>query len=157
CSRAVRRSSGSAIGAGHCARRPAPSSGPRWPPPARLHAPLTCPPRRHPPPRAVAPPPGPPPAAANLPASSTPALVAQGIEHRPPEPCAQVRILPRAHQIALLPQRGEHTAHLESLVPRSEAAPDAATVAAFMRCLPSVHRAFRFVRVGGGQRGFITT
>ena len=25
-----------------------------------------------------------------------PALVAQGIEHRPPEPCAQVRILPRA-------------------------------------------------------------
>src|SRR5690606_30931989 len=27
---------------------------------------------------------------------STPALVAQGIEHRPPEPCAQVRILPRA-------------------------------------------------------------
>ena len=26
-----------------------------------------------------------------------PALVAQGIEHRPPEPCAQVRILPRAH------------------------------------------------------------
>ena len=26
----------------------------------------------------------------------TPALVAQGIEHRPPEPCAQVRILPRA-------------------------------------------------------------
>src|SRR5712692_6750372 len=28
---------------------------------------------------------------------ATPALVAQGIEHRPPEPCAQVRILPRAH------------------------------------------------------------
>ena len=28
--------------------------------------------------------------------SPTPALVAQGIEHRPPEPCAQVRILPRA-------------------------------------------------------------
>ena len=28
--------------------------------------------------------------------SGTPALVAQGIEHRPPEPCAQVRILPRA-------------------------------------------------------------
>src|SRR5690606_33842339 len=27
---------------------------------------------------------------------SLPALVAQGIEHRPPEPCAQVRILPRA-------------------------------------------------------------
>ena len=28
--------------------------------------------------------------------SPTPALVAQGIEHRPPEPCAEVRILPRA-------------------------------------------------------------
>ena len=28
--------------------------------------------------------------------SPGPALVAQGIEHRPPEPCAQVRILPRA-------------------------------------------------------------
>jgi hypothetical protein len=27
---------------------------------------------------------------------AAPALVAQGIEHRPPEPCAQVRILPRA-------------------------------------------------------------
>src|SRR5947209_2162568 len=33
---------------------------------------------------------------------SDPALVAQGIEHRPPEPGAQVRILPRARE----PERG---------------------------------------------------
>src|SRR4051812_18635144 len=33
--------------------------------------------------------------------SPCPALVAQGIEHRPPEPCAQVRILPRAPAIGL--------------------------------------------------------
>ena len=30
------------------------------------------------------------------------ALVAQGIEHRPPEPCAQVRILPRALLLPLI-------------------------------------------------------
>src|SRR5204863_7641425 len=30
--------------------------------------------------------------------SARPALVAQRIEHRPPEPCAQVRVLPRARR-----------------------------------------------------------
>src|SRR5262249_20595228 len=31
--------------------------------------------------------------------STAPALVAQRIEHRPPEPCAQVRVLPRARRL----------------------------------------------------------
>ena len=35
--------------------------------------------------------------------SATPALVAQRIEHRPPEPCAQVRVLPRAHPMLRAP------------------------------------------------------
>ena len=38
--------------------------------------------------------------------SATPALVAQRIEHRPPEPCAQVRVLPRAP-----PRCSEHRHH----------------------------------------------
>jgi hypothetical protein len=39
-------------------------------------------------------------------AFGTPALVAQGIEHRPPEPCAQVRILPRA-PLVFRPDQGK--------------------------------------------------
>jgi hypothetical protein len=39
--------------------------------------------------------------------SATPALVAQRIEHRPPEPCAQVRVLPRAQLESAPDQRKE--------------------------------------------------
>jgi hypothetical protein len=42
----------------------------------------------------------------------SPALVAQGIEHRPPEPCAQVRILPRA-----LPATGQRSQRPLDAVP----------------------------------------